>query len=64
MKITNIRVTPVSIPFNAPFHWSAGIYPGSSKSIIEVETDQGIVDWEKHRGGILVRLCAMNLRPV
>lgn len=43
MKITNIKVTPVSVPFNAPFHWSAGIYPGSTKSIIEVETDQGIV---------------------
>lgn len=43
MKITNINVTPVSVPFDAPFHWSAGIYPGSSKSVIEVETDSGLV---------------------
>lgn len=43
MKITNIRVTHVNVPFDAPFWWTGGLYPGASKSIIEVETDQGIV---------------------
>ncbi len=43
MKITDIRVTHVNIPFDAPFWWTAGLYPGASKSIIEVETDAGIV---------------------
>lgn len=42
MKITAVRTTPVNIPLDAPFHWSAGIYPGSSKLIVEVETDEGI----------------------
>ena len=43
MKITNIKVTHVNVPFDAPFWWTAGLYPGASKSIVEVETDQGIV---------------------
>jgi len=42
MKITRIRTTPVNIPLDAPFHWSVGAYPGSSKCIVEVETDAGI----------------------
>lgn len=43
MKITNIRVTHVNVPFDAPFWWTAGLYGGASKSIIEVETDEGLV---------------------
>ena len=43
MKITRIKVTPVNIPFDAPFWWTTGVYPGSSKAVIEVETDEGIV---------------------
>ncbi len=43
MKITNIKVTHVNIPFDAPFWWTAGLYAGASKSIIEVETDAGLV---------------------
>ena len=42
MKITAIRVTPVNIPLEAPFCWSVGLYPGITKTIIEVETDEGI----------------------
>jgi glucarate dehydratase len=43
MKITNIKATPVNIPLELPFLWTAGLYPGTSKTIIEVETDEGIV---------------------
>lgn len=43
MKITNIKVTHVNVPFDAPFWWTGGLYPGASKSIIEVETDEGVV---------------------
>jgi glucarate dehydratase len=42
MKITGIRVTHVNVPLEAPFWWTGGLYPGASKSIIEVETDEGI----------------------
>ena len=43
MKITNIKVTPVNIPLELPLCWTAGMYPGTSKAVIEVETDEGIV---------------------
>lgn len=43
MKITNIKVTHVNVPFDAPFWWTAGLYAGASKSIIEVETDAGLI---------------------
>ena len=43
MKITKVRATPVNIPLEVPFYWSVGTYPGTTKTIIEVETDEGIV---------------------
>jgi len=43
MKITAIRATPVNIPMEIPFYWSVGLYPGTSKTIIEVTTDEGII---------------------
>ncbi len=47
MKITAIKATPVNIPLEVPFYWSVGLYPGASKTIIEIETDQGIVSLEE-----------------
>lgn len=43
MKITAIRATPVNIPLEVPFLWSVGTYPGTTKVIIEVVTDEGLV---------------------
>ncbi|MBL9215883.1 MAG: mandelate racemase/muconate lactonizing enzyme family protein [Opitutaceae bacterium] len=43
MKITAIRATPVNIPLEVPYFWSTGTYPGTSKTVIEVETDVGLV---------------------
>jgi glucarate dehydratase len=42
MKITKITATPVNIYLEAPLMWSVGLYPGTSKTIVEVETDQGL----------------------
>jgi len=43
MKITDIKATPVNMPMSIPYHWTGGLYPGTSKLIIEVETDEGVV---------------------
>jgi glucarate dehydratase len=43
MRITAIRVTPVNIPLEAPLWWAGGLYPGTSKLVIEVETDDGVI---------------------
>ncbi len=44
LKITGLRATPpINIPLEKPMWWTGGHYPGTSKTIIEVETDQGLV---------------------
>ena len=43
MKITNVRLTPVNIPMDIPYFWSGGLYPGTTKVVIEVETDEGLI---------------------
>lgn len=43
MKITAIRATPVNLPLEAPYIWALGEHPGFSKTIVEVETDQGLI---------------------
>ena len=42
MKITGVRLTPVNIPLDLPFLWTGGLYPGTTKVIVEVETDEGL----------------------
>ena len=43
MKIAAIRATPVNIPLEAPYLWSYGSLAGFSKTIVEVETIDGLV---------------------
>ena len=43
LRIREIRATPVSIPLRAAYRWSVGYFPGFSKTIVEVETESGLV---------------------
>src|SRR5580658_8734609 len=43
MRISSLRVTPVNIPLEAPLWWAGGLYPGTSKLVIELETDAGLI---------------------
>lgn len=43
MKIAAIRATPVNIPLEAPYLWAYGSLAGFSKTIVEVETDDGLI---------------------
>mgnify|MGYP003541755494 CR=1 FL=1 len=52
MKITAIRATPVNIPLETPYYWSPGLYPGTSKVVVEVETE------EERRRRALARMAA------
>lgn len=42
MKIRRVRATPVNIPFTAPYVFSHGSVKSLTKTIVEVETDEGI----------------------
>jgi len=43
MKITAIRATPINLPLEAPYEWVFGELPGFSQTIVEIETDDGII---------------------
>jgi glucarate dehydratase len=43
LRIAQIRATPVNIALKAPYEWSAGYFPGFTKTIVEVETEAGLV---------------------
>lgn len=43
MKIERVTATPVTIPLEAPLWWTGGLYPGTSKAIVRVYTDEGLV---------------------
>lgn len=52
MKITDIKVTTVTVPLEAPLRHSAGAHWGRFvRTIVEVETDEGIVGFGEMGGG-------------
>jgi glucarate dehydratase len=42
MKITALRATPVLIPLEAPYLWSYGALDGFTKTVVEIETSDGV----------------------
>src|SRR3954453_4376204 len=52
MKITDIRATPVTVPLEAPLRHANGSHWGRFvRTIVEVETDEGIVGLGEMGGG-------------
>lgn len=43
MKITRITATPINLPLEAPYVWVFGELPGFSTTIVEVETEDGLI---------------------
>ena len=39
MKIVDLRATPVTVPAEAPWRWSMGIETGTTRTIVELITD-------------------------
>jgi len=42
VRITNVSVTPVNVPYDAPTRWPFGYRGGATRMIIKVTTDEGI----------------------
>jgi glucarate dehydratase len=51
MKITDIRMTAVTVPMEAPLRWSLGVERGTSRTIVELVTDEGLVGLGETYGG-------------
>jgi glucarate dehydratase len=43
MKIRSIKATPVNIPFVAPYRFSYGAIASLTKTVIELQTDDGVI---------------------
>ncbi len=51
MRVIDIRVTPVTVPMEAPLRWSMGVETGTTRAIIELFTDEGIIGLGETYGG-------------
>ncbi len=63
MKVTDIRITPVTVPMEAPLRWSMGVETGTTRGIIEVVTDEGITGIGETYGGNAVEHAIETARP-
>lgn len=61
MRIRAIRATPVNLPLEAPYVWVFGELPGFSVTIVEVETDDGLIGIGEASGAGAARLIAEQL---
>ena len=51
MKIIDLEVIPVTVPMEAPLRWSMGIETSTTRGIIKVTTDDGVVGIGETYGG-------------
>jgi glucarate dehydratase len=51
VKIVDFKSTPVTVPMEAPLRWSLGVETGTSRTIVELLTDEGIVGLGETYGG-------------
>jgi len=51
MRVVDIKVTPVTVPMEAPLRWSMGVETGTTRGIIELFTDEGIIGIGETYGG-------------
>ena len=54
MKITDVKVTLVSVPLEAPIRWAYGTRTTSVRNVVQVYTDEGIVGLGETRGSVAV----------
>lgn len=51
MKIVDFRATPVTVPLKRPLRWSFGVETTTTRTILELYTDEGLVGIGETRGG-------------
>lgn len=50
MKITEIRTTPIVVPYIEPFYFAQGVIHGATVILVEVHTDEGLVGYGESIG--------------
>ncbi|MFN0171817.1 MAG: enolase C-terminal domain-like protein [Bryobacteraceae bacterium] len=63
MKVTDIKITPVTVPMEAPLRWSMGVETGTTRGIIQVFTDEGITGIGETYGGNAAEHAIATAKP-
>ena len=63
MRVREIRCTPVTVPMVGPLLWSMGVEVGTTRTIIELETDDGVIGLGETYGGRATVSVVDFLRP-
>lgn len=63
MRVTDIKVTAVTVPMEAPLRWSMGVETGTTRGLIELSTDEGITGIGETYGGNAVEHAIEVARP-
>ncbi|HET6237487.1 MAG TPA: hypothetical protein VFE41_21390 [Acetobacteraceae bacterium] len=63
MKIVDLRIASVNVPFEATLRWACGVETGTTRGIIEVVTEDGIVGLSETYGGAGIEHAMETARP-
>ena len=61
--ISGVKGTPINVPLVAPYPTSAGVFPGFSKCVVEIETNDGAVGIGEAPNGNLAALIEQMIGP-
>jgi glucarate dehydratase len=63
MKIVDISITSVNVPFEATLRWACGVETGTTRGIIEIVTEDGIIGLGETYGGAGIEHTIETARP-
>jgi glucarate dehydratase len=64
MKIVDVKTTPVTVLMEAPLRWSMGVEYGTTRTIIELVTDDGLIGVGETYGGASTAHRIQESRPL
>lgn len=64
MKIIDVRATPVHVPMTHPLRWSFGVEPGTTRTIVELVTDEGLIGLGESNGGAPLADAVLQCAPL
>ncbi|HZO91448.1 MAG TPA: enolase C-terminal domain-like protein [Chthonomonadaceae bacterium] len=64
MKIVDVRATPVYVPMHHPLRWSFGIELGTTRTLVELITDGGVIGLGETKGGQSVADAVIQSKPL
>ncbi|PSO06408.1 hypothetical protein B9Q04_16200 [Candidatus Marsarchaeota G2 archaeon BE_D] len=52
MKIVDVKAVPVTVPMEAPLRWSMGVEKGTTRTIVKIFLDNGVIGLGETYGGM------------